>query len=249
MSNVAPPPAPPTWTKRIKALRLERYLLTGLLTLLPLWLTWTVFKFVFALLASVSKPWIEVALDPIARSSIAFRWLAADWFQSSVALVATLVFIYAVGVFTTRVVGQRFLVALDALMERIPLVKQLYGGTKKLIDLLQTKPDHVQRVVLIDFPNATMKTVGLVTRTFRDENSGREYAAVYVPTTPNPTSGYLEIVPVEKITQTDWTMDQAMAFIISGGAIAPETVRIDPPAADRATKPVTIADSDPDAPR
>jgi uncharacterized membrane protein len=60
-----------------------------------------------------------------------------------------------------------------------------------------------------------------VTRIVREEGSGRELAAVYVPTTPNPTSGYLEIVPVERLTPTDWSVDQAMSFIISGGAISP----------------------------
>jgi len=69
-----------------------------------------------------------------------------------------------------------------------------------------------------------MKTVGLVTRTFSDAVTGRELAAVYVPTTPNPTSGYLEIVPVDKLTSTDWDLDEAMTFIISGGAIAPDQI-------------------------
>jgi len=92
---------------------------------------------------------------------------------------------------------------------------------------MQTKPEGVQRVVLIEFPHRGMRAVGLVTRTLRDDRTGAQFAAVYVPTTPNPTSGYLEIVPIERITPTDWTMDQAMAFIISGGAISPGSVRYD----------------------
>jgi uncharacterized membrane protein len=66
-----------------------------------------------------------------------------------------------------------------------------------------------------------MKTFGFVTRVFKNTH-GRELAAVYVPTTPNPTGGYLVIVPVEDIIATDWTVDQAMTFIISGGAVAPQ---------------------------
>jgi uncharacterized membrane protein len=66
--------------------------------------------------------------------------------------------------------------------------------------------------------------VGLVTRTLVDDATGRELAAVYVPTTPNPTSGYLEIVPLERVTSTDWSIDEAMNFIISGGAVAPGTI-------------------------
>jgi len=224
---MSPAPATPI-LRRLKALRLERYFLTGVLTLLPIWLTWVVFKFVFVLLSGISKPWIAVAFDPIARAfPTLFGWLAADWLQSSLALVATLLFIYGVGWATNRVVGQRLIETIELAIERIPLVKTIYGGTKKLLDLLQTKPEGVQRVVLIDFPHREMKAVGLVTRTMRDERTGAQYAAVYVPTTPNPTSGYLEIVPIDRVTQTDWTMDQAMAFIISGGAIAPDTLRYD----------------------
>jgi uncharacterized membrane protein len=79
-----------------------------------------------------------------------------------------------------------------------------------------------QRVVLIEFPHPGVRAVGFVTRILRDPNDGRDYAAVFVPTTPNPTGGYLEIVAVERLIPTDWTMEQAMAFILSGGAIAPD---------------------------
>jgi len=88
-------------------------------------------------------------------------------------------------------------------MNRIPLVQTIYGGVKKLLAALQQKPDRVQRVVLIAFPTPEMKTVGFVTRVLTDHQTGRELAAVYVPTTPNPTSGYLEIVPLDKVTSTD----------------------------------------------
>jgi uncharacterized membrane protein len=63
-----------------------------------------------------------------------------------------------------------------------------------------------------------------------EEGTGREMAAVYIPTTPNPTGGYLEVVPLDELTPTDWTMDQAMAFIISGGAVAPDTLPASPSA-------------------
>jgi uncharacterized membrane protein len=69
-----------------------------------------------------------------------------------------------------------------------------------------------------------MKVVGFVTRVMIEDGTGREMAAVYIPTTPNPTGGYLEVVPLDELTPTDWTMDQAMAFIISGGAVAPDTL-------------------------
>ncbi len=139
-------------------------------------------------------------------------------------MVATLFVILAVGALTRRVVGQRLLRWFEALIARVPLANVIYTSARKLLDMLETKPGSTQRVVLIDFPHRDMKSVGLVTRVIREEGSGRELAAVYVPTTPNPTSGYLEIVPVELLTPTDWTVDQAMSFIISGGAVAPDAM-------------------------
>ena len=210
---------------------MQRLFLTGLLTLLPIWLTWVVVKFVFVLLSDISRPWVgPLAQQVAAWAPDTLGWINASSVQATVAMAATLLLILAVGWLARRVVGQRLLSWLEALVQRIPLANIIYSSARKLLDILQTKPDGTQRVVLIDFPHSQMKSVGFVTRVIREQGTGRELAAVYVPTTPNPTSGYLEIVPVEKITPTDWTVDQAMSFIISGGAVAPDTIPFDPPA-------------------
>lgn len=211
--------------------RLQRLFLTGLLTLLPIWLTWIVVKFVFVLLSDISTPWVAPVSHRIAEGfPNSLGWINAASVQATIAMVATIVLILIVGWLARRVVGQRMLGWVEALVRRIPLANVIYSSARKLLDILQTKPDGTQRVVLIDFPHSQMKSVGFVTRVIREQGTGRELAAVYVPTTPNPTSGYLEIVPLEKITPTDWTVDQAMSFIISGGAVAPDTIPFDPPA-------------------
>ncbi|VXB51553.1 conserved hypothetical protein [Luteimonas sp. 9C] len=222
--------------------RLQRLFLTGLLTLLPIWLTWIVVKFVFVLLSDISTPWVAPLSHRIAAGfPNALGWANAAYVQATIAMLATIVLILGVGWLARRVVGQRLLAWLEALVQRIPLANVIYSSARKLLDILQTKPDGTQRVVLIDFPHPEMKSVGFVTRVIREAGTGRELAAVYVPTTPNPTSGYLEIVPLEKITPTDWTVDQAMSFIISGGAVAPDTIPFDPPR----TPPAGPADSGP----
>jgi uncharacterized membrane protein len=86
------------------------------------------------------------------------------------------------------------------------------------------KPTGRQRVVLIDFPSPEMKAIGVVMRYLRDADSDEELAAVYVPTSPNPTSGYVEVVPVSSLTATDWTFDQAMGFVVTGGSSSPEKI-------------------------
>ena len=204
---------------------LQRLFITGLLTLLPLWLTWVVVKFVFVLLSGISSPWVVPLSQRIAASFPGYLgWVQALWVQNTIALLATMLVILGVGALARRVVGQRLLGWFEAVIARVPLANVIYTSARKLLDILQTKPGSTQRVVLIDFPHRDMKSIGLVTRVLHEEGTGREMAAVYVPTTPNPTSGYLEVVPVELLTPTDWTVDQAMGFIISGGAVAPDSI-------------------------
>jgi uncharacterized membrane protein len=205
---------------------IQRYLATGVLTVIPLWLTWVVFEFILGLLSRFGTPWVQAM---VAASE---RWLPAlsallgrDWIQNLLAALVTLAALVGLGWLATQVLGRRLIQRFEALIGRIPLIQSVYGGTKKVLEALQKSPAGTQRVVLIDFPTPEMKAVGLVTRVLRDAETGEEIAAVYVPTTPNPTSGYLELVPTKRLVPTDWSVDQAMSFIISGGAVAPEQTR------------------------
>jgi uncharacterized membrane protein len=210
-------------------LRLKRYLLTGLLTFIPLWVTWLVFKFVLGMLAGIGAPLVAGLLGALALvAPRTAESLKMEWLTFMVALVITLAALYLLGFVANRVIGQRFIDAFDGLLARIPVVQTIYGGTKKLMAVLQNKPSGVQRVVLVEFPRRGMRVVGFVTRVMTEDGTGRQMAAVFIPTTPNPTGGYLEVVPLDELTPTDWTMDQAMAFIISGGAVAPDTLPASP---------------------
>jgi len=204
---------------------LRRHLLAGLLTVVPIWVTWLVLHFIFEQLSRYGAPWVRALAGTLHGNWPTLAdWLLEPLLQSVVAAVLILVLLTLLGWLATRIIGTRVLAAFDTLMGRIPLVQSLYGGVRKLVSAVQQKPDKVQRVVLIPFPTPEMKTVGFVTRLLTDADSGRELAAVYVPTTPNPTSGYLEIVPLDQVISTNWTVDEAMTFIISGGAVAPERI-------------------------
>jgi Uncharacterized conserved protein len=215
----------------MRPLRLKRYLLTGLLTFIPLWVTWLVFKFVLGMLAGIGAPLVSAMLNALALvAPHAADTLNTEWLIFIIALLITLLALYLLGWLANRVIGQRFINAFDGLLARIPVVQTIYGGTKKLMAVLQNKPSGVQRVVLVEFPRRGVKVVGFVTRVMVEDGTGREMAAVFVPTTPNPTGGYLVVLPLGELTPTDWTMDQAMAFIISGGAVAPDTLPASPAA-------------------
>ena len=206
-------------------MHLKRYILSGLLTIIPLWVTWLLFEFIFRRLSEFGQPWVRVLAANIREDTpVIARLLLEPWFQNVLAVLLVLLALYLLGWMVSRVVGRRVLNAFESLVDRLPGVQKIYGSVKQLVTVLQQKPTDVQRGVLIDFPSADLKAVGLVTRTLVDAETGDRLAAVYVPTTPNPTSGYLEIVPIERITSTDWTVDEAMNFLISGGAVGPDTI-------------------------
>src|SRR5690606_3804151 len=116
------------------------------------WLVWIVFKFVLVGLSRISQPVIgPLSAQLAAAHPRSLGWLDDPWAQATLAGLATVLFILAVGALARRVVGQRLLAWIEALFARIPLVKTVYGSARKLLDLLQAKPDGTRRVVLIDF--------------------------------------------------------------------------------------------------
>ncbi|MEM9481141.1 MAG: DUF502 domain-containing protein [Verrucomicrobiota bacterium] len=202
------------------------YLLAGILALTPITVTGFVIYFLFDILAQVGATpalWMADRVAPYVPELANF--LKNEWFLRTMAVVLVIAMIYIIGWLAKNVLGSQLISLMEKILERIPFVKTVYGAVKKLVLVLQENPaGDVKRVVLIEFPSPYMKTVGLVTRTFKDDLTGQELAAVYVPTTPNPTSGYLEIVPIENVVSTDWGLEEAMTFIVSGGAIAPENI-------------------------
>lgn len=228
---------------RIKNTR--RYLIVGVLTAAPLWVTWLVFDFIFSQLSKLGTPWV-VGLSRAVRRTwpSAADFLLLPWFQSLLGVVITLLVFYVLGWLATQVIGQRVIGWLERLVHRIPLVAAIYGGTKRFLSAVKEKPSGVQRVVLIEFPSSSMKAVGFVTRVIKDDATGEELAAVYVPTSPNPTSGYIEIVPVSQVVSTDWTMDEAMSFVMTGGATSPDRIRYrNPPSSAPQAEPDVRAEA------
>lgn len=221
--------------KRIKspgtfAQRARRYLIAGFLALVPILITWIVLEFVLTQLSRAGRPWVHALARAVQNASPALaETLLHPWFEFLLAVAVTLAGLYALGWATTNVLGNRLLALVEQLLDRVPLVKAVYGAAKRFVAAFSTRPEGVQRVVLIRFPTERMRVIGFVTRVLTDRATGAEIAAVYIPTSPNPTSGYVELVAVEDLIETDWTVEEAMSFIVTGGANAPKDVRFHPP--------------------
>jgi len=205
---------------------IARNILTGVLSIVPLWVTaWAVWL-VVDLLIWAGRPIVLglAQLLPPSFDELA-GLLLSGWFQSALALLLTLSLLYPLGRAANAMVGRRVLSLVHRIVDAVPLARTIYGATKTLIDALRGDgTPGGERVVLIEFPTPEMRAVGIVTRVFPATPDREELAAVYVATTPNPTSGFVEIVPTSRLVWLNWAKNDAIAFIVSGGAMAPSNV-------------------------
>jgi len=140
-------------------------------------------------------------------------------------VIATVVLIFAAGLLTTSYIGGKFFRFAESLVERIPLVRGIYQAIKQIVQTMVSKEGQsFKRVVLVEFPRAGLYTVAFVTGVTTGElkdKTGGHCINLYVPTTPNPTSGYYVMVPEESVTDLEMSVEDAFKLIVSGGIIAP----------------------------
>jgi uncharacterized membrane protein len=199
---------------------LQSSILAGILTIGPLFATYLIFSFLLSSLAKAGLPVVQffAAIFPEA-------WLRQPWLQSVLAVVLTLLVLFVAGRVTSLVIGRQAFNLFEALLERLPFVAKVYTSVRQLLDTMMAKKESSQRVVLVDFPIPGQKSIGFLTRTMIDSTSGAELAAVLLPNAINPTSAFLQILPIERVIVTDLTMEQAMSMLMTGGAVGPDTIR------------------------
>ena len=208
-----------------KTLRsLQRNILAGLITVGPLIVTYLIFSFLLGVLAKAGLPVVELLAAVLPEDA-----LSQPWVQFVLSVVLALVVLYFLGKVTSLVVGRHAIKLVEAALERLPFVAKIYGSVRQLIDSMLVKQGTAQRVVLVDFPIAGQKAIGFLTRTMTDSSTGELVAAVLLPNAINPTSAFLQILPMERVTETDLNMEQAMSMLMTGGAVAPETIRFSKP--------------------
>lgn len=198
----------------------QRNILAGIITIGPLFVTYLIFSFLLGALAKAGLPAVHL-LEAIFPGG----WFGEPWLQPVLAVLLTLLVLYAVGRVTSLVVGRQAFGLFESLLERLPFVAKVYTSVRQLLDSMMSKKQSTQRVVLVDFPIAGQKSIGFLTRTMTDAQSGRPLAAVLVPNAINPTSAFLQILPMERVIETNLTMEQAMSMVMTGGAVGPETIQ------------------------
>jgi len=154
---------------------------------------------------------------------------AIYWYWSLFALALAVTLISAAGVLTRVYVGKKIIEWMDRALLQVPFLNKIYGATKQVNDALTSgDKNSFKTVVMIEFPHPGAYAIGFITSEQRAEpqiKSGQDLVCVFVPTTPNPTSGFLMLVPEAKVTKLEMSVADGVKYIISLGAIAPEFER------------------------
>lgn len=190
--------------------RLRRYLVTGLLVVLPLGVTAfvlvTLFQFLDNLLGPIFTYWLGLRIPGLG-------------------LLAGVLLIFATGALASNMIGSRIVHAFDSVMMRIPFARTIYSATKQLSDsLLQQNRGAFKQAVLVEWPRRGLYTVGFVTGETRgeaQEKTAERVINVFVITTPNPTTGFLCLVPESQVTPLEMSVEDALKLVMSAGIVTP----------------------------
>ncbi len=202
MPDLNPLPRPPLLKTRIAS---------GLVVLIPLVITVAFVRFVFDFTSGILLPVIDPAF--------------ADWpalARAAISLLILLVLVYLLGALAANIVGRRVLALGEGVVLRLPLVKSVYSVSKQVVAAFQGQGTQAfKSVVFVEFPHPGMRAVGFVTSEM-ERGDGSIWNTVFVPTTPNPTTGFLQLVPRDSLEQTGFTVEGGIKMVISLGVLVPE---------------------------
>jgi|TARA_B100001996_G_scaffold106175_2_gene79981 uncharacterized membrane protein len=185
----------------------KRITFAGIFAIVPIALTFYIIKIIIVFLNQLTAPFLE-------RVQLEIPGLG---------FLLTILIIFALGIFVTNVLGRKLFYWAEKLISSIPLVKNIYNTIKQITNAFSgaVQTDNYQRVIYIQYPRAELWTICFVTGESVDK-SGVRYYHVFVPTTPNPTSGVFIIIPQQDAVDAEMTVEEGLKAVISGGLLAPK---------------------------
>jgi uncharacterized membrane protein len=197
--------------------KLRRYFITGLVALLPLSVTAFIAWFFISKLGALGGTFLKyipgiARLPHVALTLIGFIILIA--------------FIIGVGAITSGLFGRWFFSALEKFFSNLPFVKGIYTSTRQLTDAVLVDQKSLKQVVLVEYPRRGIYTVGFVTYEKEiDLGSDKKGSLIFLPSTPNPTTGWLIIIPSDEVYRTNLSVDEGIKMVVSGGVVTPEKLK------------------------
>lgn len=189
-------------------------LIAGIVLLVPVVVTFIVLRIVFQ--------WLDGSAQPLVKQLFQIQ---AD--IPGLGIVLTLAVVWLAGVLASNVFGKRMVGRGDVLLRRLPLIGSIYGPVKQFIETVVAAENRegFHRVVLAEYPTDGRWILGFATGTVRLDEEGTVGRCVFVPTSPNPATGWTVIFPPEKVRNTPLTVEEAMRLIVSAGVVIPENLK------------------------
>jgi len=191
--------------------KIRTHFLAGILVILPIGLTVWIFVWIFTGIDDFIQ---RIVIRPIFGHEI-----------TGVGFAITVVLIYVVGLIASNVVGRRLIRYGESLLAKVPIARTLYTAFKQILgSFSEPRQTGFMQVVLVEFPRRGTRTIGFITNEQSDE-SGRKLLNVFIPTSPNPTSGFLQILDEDEVIRTNISVDAALKMVVSGGRMSPKEVQ------------------------
>ena len=187
--------------------------------MIPLGVTFFVLSFLFTTIDG----WLKPIMSPI-MSELGLK----EKYHVGMGALATILLVYLVGLVVSNFLGQKLLGAGETILTKIPLVREVYAPVKQVVQmaLMRSEGSKFERAVAIKTPGSPMRVIGFVTGEFHEEGNPAPVVSVFVPTSPNPTTGVLLFCNPEIIYETNIKVETAMKMLISGGIVAPDDFMI-----------------------
>ncbi len=194
-----------SWTKKLRA-----QFVAGILVIVPIGATVLILVWLFNSIDNILQP----AVSAIFGHNI-----------PGVGFGVTIVLIYLAGVIARNILGKRIIRYGESLLAKVPIFRYLYSGIRQILESF-TAPDKTgfMQVVLVEFPREGMYAIGFVTNELKITN-GEKLLNVLIPTSPTPTSGFLQIVKEKDIIRTNMSVDDAIKMVVSGGIMTPQEIQ------------------------
>jgi uncharacterized membrane protein len=194
----------------------RKYFITGLLVILPLWITIYVLWLLMGLIGSMVNPILKMFfLGKI--SIVVIRILS---------FVISLFLIWLLGLITANIIGKKIFSTFENMIAKMPFVKDVYGSVKQLVGFFSAKKVDFRHVVIIEFPRKGIYTIGFITNEKKYVIGTKKLVNVFYPTTPNPTTGFYMLIPEDELIYSDIKVDEAIKIIMSGGVLFPDNISI-----------------------
>ncbi len=198
-------------TTRKKPVRLIRNkFLTGILTLFPIYITYLLIRFIVGIAPEI--PYLR---------TIPF-FIDNEFLVPIIEFIGALIVIFFIGIVVSNVVGKRLFTFFESIMEKLPLINTIYTSSRQIMQTL-TMPGkgNFKQVVLIEYPRKGLWTLAFVTA-YSKSKSGEQYVHVFLPTTPNPTSGFMLFIKEKDVRPSGLSIEEGLKTLISGGMISSE---------------------------